>query len=166
MVSVLSVVINFRLEVPASVPDVFLVGSFNNWDPAKDRMLLRAEEKGKRLFELGLELYSGLYYYKFFLPSTNSYQHDPLNPNRVDDTFGGFNSVLEIPIQTVVRHPLLQSAQMRADIWWDDTHSADLPAARTLSYGNLGLLSASSARLAEQAASLRRVGAPGGLEGR
>ena len=77
---------------------VYLVGSFNNWDPLKDPMVFRKAKGTTNLFDVYLELYSGLYYYKFYLPDSGEYFHDPMNPNRVSDSYGGYNSVLEIPV--------------------------------------------------------------------
>jgi len=74
------------------------VGSFNNWDTTKDAMIIRKSEGNTNIFEVYLELYSGLYYYKFYLPGSKTYIHDPMNPNKVSDPYGGFNSVLEIPV--------------------------------------------------------------------
>lgn len=102
-------------------------------------MILRKTENQRNTFELYLELYSGLYYYKFYIPSTNQYVHDELNANKVSDPYGGFNSILEIPIQTHIKHPLLQTAQMKADIWWSDMNQEEGYHKR--SYDNLGILS-------------------------
>ena len=55
--------INFHFEAEADVTQVFLVGSFNAWNPASDEMVLRRTENTRNVFELYLELYSGLYYY-------------------------------------------------------------------------------------------------------
>ena len=131
--------INFHFEAEADVTQVFLVGSFNAWNPASDEMVLRRTENKRNVFELYLELYSGLYYYKFYIPTQKRYVCDPTNTNKVNDSFGGFNSVLEIPIQTRIKHPYLQSAQLKADTWWkvdsDTSHGF-----RSVSYDNLGIL--------------------------
>ena len=94
----LSVVIHFHFEADQSVKSVYLVGSFNNWDISRDPMVFRKTEGAKNIFDVYLELYSGLYYYKFYLPELGEYSHDPMNPNRVSDSYGGYNSVLEIPV--------------------------------------------------------------------
>lgn len=91
--------IYFHYQVEEPTSEVFLVGSFNDWNTTRDRMFPRKTDSGETIFELYLELYSGLYYYKFFLPESNQYVVDPLNPNHVSDTYGGFNSVLEIPVR-------------------------------------------------------------------
>ena len=134
-----SIVIHFHCETDLSISEVYLVGSFNDWNPHQDAMILCKTEKGQNCFDLYLELYSGLYYYKFYFPSQQYYTHDLLNPNRVADPYGGFNSVLEIPIQTQLKHPLLQTAQMKADIWWHDLQASDNPSSK-LSYNNLGII--------------------------
>ena len=149
---------SFHYEASSFVTEVYLVGSFNHWDTKRDKMVLRRSENGLNIFELYLELYSGLYYYKFYIPATNSYTYDILNPNKVSDSFGGFNSVLEIPIQIHIKHPLLQSAQMKADIWWNRPEDEEKEGSvyRTISYGNLGVLAASSNRLSDSS-TVKRV---------
>ena len=99
-------VIHFHYETPSTIQEVYLVGSFNNWDITKDPMVFRKTEGATNIFDICLELYSGLYYYKFYIPASGEYQHDPMNPNRADDTFGGYNSVLEIPVGGRVFHSL------------------------------------------------------------
>lgn len=91
-------VIYFHYKVEEPTSEVFLVGSFNDWNTTRDRMFPRKTDDGTTIFELYLELYSGLYYYKFYLPESNQYVVDPLNSNHVSDTYGSFNSVLEIPV--------------------------------------------------------------------
>lgn len=91
-------VIHFHYEAPSTIQEVYLVGSFNNWDITKDPMVFRKAEGTTNIFDVCLELYSGLYYYKFYLPASGEYRQDPMNPNRANDTFGGYNSVLEIPV--------------------------------------------------------------------
>ena len=117
------------------------MGSFNDWDIHRDAMVLRKSENGMNHFELYLELYSGLYYYKFYIPSQQRFIHDEMNANKMNDPYGGFNSILEIPIQTHLKHPLLQTAQMKADIWWSDMNAGEEQSYRKLSYDNLGVLS-------------------------
>lgn len=129
----------FHYEADASVSEVYLVGSFNDWDTKRDSMILRKTENGVNSFELYLELYSGLYYYKFFIPSQQCFIHDEMNTNRVSDPYGGYNSVLEIPIQTHLKHPLLQTAEMKADVWWNEMMNDGDHPCRKLSYDNLGV---------------------------
>ena len=148
--------INFHFEVEAEVTQVFLVGSFNDWNPTSDEMVLRRTENKQNVFELYLELYSGLYYYKFYIPAQQRYVCDPTNASKVSDSFGGFNSVLEIPIQTQIKHPYLQSAQLKADTWWDVEAEAS-QGFRTVSYDNLGIL-ASAPRRAGKEGAMKRVG--------
>ena len=135
---------------------VFLVGSFNEWNTTSDEMVLRKTENNQNVFELYLELYSGLYYYKFYIPSQKSFVCDPMNPRRVSDSYGGYNSILEIPIQTHTKHPYLQSAQLKADTWWAVDEDAD-QVYRTVSYGNLGVL-ANPPVHGNPKASMKRVG--------
>jgi 1,4-alpha-glucan branching enzyme len=76
---------------------VALVGSFNNWDP-------RGYELRANLFappSAGLWQItipsppSGKYRYKFLVD--DGWIDDPENPERLEDGYGGFASILEVP---------------------------------------------------------------------
>lgn len=138
--SLFHLVIHLSITTDATITEVFVVGSFNGWDPHQDAMILCKTENQQNSFELYLELYSGLYYYKFYFPAKQMYIHDEQNHNKVPDPYGGFNSILEIPIQTHLKHPLLQSPQMKADVWWSDLNPEEKQI-RRYSYTNLGVLS-------------------------
>ncbi len=69
--------------------EVYLAGTFNNWDPKKIKM----ENKGA-YFEAPVELKPGTYEYKFVVDGV--WKEDPFNGTKVPDGFGGFNSKFEL----------------------------------------------------------------------
>ncbi|HSF81376.1 MAG TPA: S8 family serine peptidase [Anaerolineales bacterium] len=70
---------------------VALIGSFNGWNPAG--YALGSSSPG--LWQLSIPLPpKGSYRYKFLLDG--SWVNDPENPNRIEDGYGGFSSILEI----------------------------------------------------------------------
>ncbi len=72
--------------------EVALVGSFNGWQPAGHG--LQAHSHG--VWQITLPRFArGAYLYKFLLDGAR-WTHDPENPERVEDGYGGFNSVLTI----------------------------------------------------------------------
>ncbi|MCK4271036.1 glycogen-binding domain-containing protein [bacterium] len=89
----------FQFDAPAA-QRVNLAGVFNNWggtvigpfDPTIDPMT--KNEKG--LWQIVIPLKPGRYEYKFVLDGGVVWKHDPNNAERVDDSFGGYNSVIVI----------------------------------------------------------------------
>jgi 1,4-alpha-glucan branching enzyme len=89
----------FQFDAPAA-QRVNLAGEFNDWggtligpfDPTIDPM--SKNEKG--LWQIVIPLKPGRYEYKFVLDGGVVWKHDPNNAERVDDGFGGYNSVLVI----------------------------------------------------------------------
>lgn len=89
----------FQFDAPAA-NRVNLAGEFNDWggtligpfDPTIDSMT--KNEKG--LWQIVIPLKPGRYEYKFVLDGGVVWKHDPNNAERVDDGFGGYNSVLVI----------------------------------------------------------------------
>jgi len=75
----------------SSSSNVFLAGSFNDWNDSKQKM---SDADGDGVFETTLLLEPGSYQYKFVIDG--NWKHDPVNPNGVEDGFGGQNSVLEV----------------------------------------------------------------------
>jgi serine protease AprX len=71
---------------------VALVGSFNQWDPK--RHILHSPAPGLWQMDLA-RLAPGSYRYKFFVDET--WMSDPENPDRAEDGYGGFSSILEVP---------------------------------------------------------------------
>jgi glycosidase len=80
---------------PAEHPrqGVFLMGSFNDWNRTS---LPLTDEDGDGTYTIELALEPGQYYYQLVLDRVNGIP-DPANPEKVDNGFGGFNSVLSIP---------------------------------------------------------------------
>lgn len=81
--------ISFTFESPAA-QSISVAGDFNGWD--NDRTQLR---RGKNnIWQRDIKLRSGRYEYKFFVDG--NWTIDPKNNNRVGNSFGSQNSVLEI----------------------------------------------------------------------
>lgn len=77
--------------VISGVTNVFLAGTFNDWNDSKTRML-DADKDGT--YTVTLLLAQGTYQYKFVVDG--NWKADPNNPNGADDGFGGQNSVLKV----------------------------------------------------------------------
>ncbi len=69
---------------------VYLVGSFNNWDPKVKRM--RRYKDGS--FRTRVSLDAGDHYYKFVIDG--EWQHDPEAPRQVANEMGSLNSVVSL----------------------------------------------------------------------
>jgi hypothetical protein len=69
---------------------VFLSGSFVDWQPKK----LSMNKEGNGQFSLPVYLVNGTYTYKFV--ADKEWLFDKLNPNKVTDGNGGYNSVVSI----------------------------------------------------------------------
>lgn len=84
--------VEFRYTpVISGVANVFLAGSFNDWNDSKTRML-DADQDGT--YTVSLLLPQGTYQYKFVVDG--QWKQDPNNPEGTDDGFGGKNSVLKV----------------------------------------------------------------------
>ena len=71
---------------------VYIYGDFNNWDP----YMYRLEEKpGSGAYSCRLRLSPGTYRYKFIVDGTSL--PDPLNDDRILDSFGETASVFTVP---------------------------------------------------------------------
>ncbi len=81
---------SFRLNAPEAT-SVALVGDFNDWNP--NAQLLRPS-KG-RIWQGTVRLSPGVYQYKFVVGGSE-WREDPLNPNRVPNAYGSFNSICEV----------------------------------------------------------------------
>ncbi|NPV02829.1 MAG: hypothetical protein HPY53_15765 [Brevinematales bacterium] len=68
--------------------EVFLAGEMNNWNPKSIPM--KAGDAG--VWTVTLFIDEGVCQYKFVVDGV--WKSDPANPDRMDDGFGGFNSVL------------------------------------------------------------------------
>jgi 1,4-alpha-glucan branching enzyme len=93
--------VTFRFEAP-SARVVQLAG---NW-PANDWLRGQAQtgsflvgemkdEDGDGIWERVEPMPPGRYQYKFVVDRVN-WKQDPNNPNRIDDGYGGFNSLLDV----------------------------------------------------------------------
>jgi len=83
--------VQFSLYAP-DIERVHLVGDFNNWSTAADPLYAR---EGDGVWTILLPLEPGRYEYKFYIDSER-WIPDPGNPERVDDGFGGLNSVITV----------------------------------------------------------------------
>ena len=79
----------FELVATANTKRVFLAGDFNDWDPAKTRMLKR-----NGAFRKKLELASGEHQYKFVVDG--QWCTDPANGIQVPNDLGTTNSVVRV----------------------------------------------------------------------
>ena len=70
---------------------VYVVGSFNRWDPEKNP-LAGPDELGN--YSITLLLPEGHYEYLFVIDG--SWRPDPMNPHRVDNQYGASNSVIDV----------------------------------------------------------------------
>ncbi len=79
----------FKLKLNKECRQVYLAGSFNNWDPSDVKLI----KKGN-LWYLPVWLNDGTHTYKFI--ADNVWMADPLNPHRMPDGHGDFNSIIAI----------------------------------------------------------------------
>ena len=81
--------VEFTIKAP-SANKVYLAGEFNKWSETATPM--RKRPNGE--WFVTLQLKPGRYQYKFLVDG--KWQTDPDNPERVDDGYGGFNSVTPV----------------------------------------------------------------------
>jgi len=81
----------FLFEAGAGA-NIYVAGTFNGWDPAKDRL---SDTDGDGIYEVTLELAPGRYEYKFV--KDGEWLTDESAADFADDGFGGKNSVLFVP---------------------------------------------------------------------
>lgn len=86
----------FRVDGHTNARQVFLAGSFNNWNPKQLSM-----KKTNGGWELPLYLANGTHTYKFV--ANGNWFEDPGNTRRVNDGAGGSNSVLSLGSPYVFR---------------------------------------------------------------
>jgi cyclomaltodextrinase len=84
-------VVPFSHAAGKSAKNVFLAGTFNDWNDSAQRM---ADDDGDGVFETTMLLQPGTYQYKFVVDG--NWTQDAANPQGTDDGFGGQNSVLEV----------------------------------------------------------------------
>ena len=91
----------FQFEAP-SAHRVQLAGSWpeNDWLRGQAQtgnylVGLMADEDGDGIWTITVKINPGRYQYKFVIDE-NTWKEDPNNPQRVDDGYGGFNSLLVV----------------------------------------------------------------------
>jgi len=85
--------VTFLFEVGAGeAPKIYLAGTFNNWDAAKDLM---TDSDGDGIYEITMKLAPASYQYKFVKDA--QWITDTSAKEFADDGFGGKNSVLVVP---------------------------------------------------------------------
>ncbi|MEW6555852.1 MAG: CsgG/HfaB family protein [Elusimicrobiota bacterium] len=78
-------------ETPPGTETVYLAGTFSDWSPTVHKM-----KKNKNgIWTVTIPLSHGRYQYKFVIDGIY-WKEDPNNPDKTDDGYGGYNSVLEI----------------------------------------------------------------------
>jgi 1,4-alpha-glucan branching enzyme len=70
--------------------EIFVAGSFNDWDPRRNKLA----DQGGGLFRLALLLPRGSYEYKFVV--NGLWQVDPKCPDWVPNNLGSLNSVIRV----------------------------------------------------------------------
>jgi alpha-amylase/alpha-mannosidase (GH57 family) len=83
----------FSYDAP-DAKTVSLAGEFNGWSTTANPM---SDDDGDGVWKTVIELQSGRSYeYKYVIDGGVVWHEDPLNPNKVDDEHGGYNSVISI----------------------------------------------------------------------
>jgi glycosidase len=81
--------VEFKFKPPVPCQQVYLAGSFNGWNPAKDKM---AGPDKAGYWTLHMNLAEGTYFYKFVIDGKQWFS-DPENPEKADDGQKGYNSI-------------------------------------------------------------------------
>jgi len=87
-----TVIVRLMLEAPSAM-EVTVVGDWNGWDPAADRL---TDPDGDGIWEIELRLKRDQEHQYQFLIDQERWVADPKATLRVEDGFGGFNSILQI----------------------------------------------------------------------
>ena len=87
-----TITVTFVLEAPGA-ESVAVVGDWNKWDPTSDRL---SDREGDGVWKIELTLNKNNEYRYQFLIDGDTWIPDPQSRLKVDDGFGGINSVLEI----------------------------------------------------------------------
>ncbi|MBN1897860.1 MAG: hypothetical protein JW827_03700 [Spirochaetes bacterium] len=83
--------VRFHYKSRDKTLNLYVAGSFNNWNSQKDRMIY--DDDNEEYFS-DLEMRQGVYYYKFV--KNNNWEYDNNNPSRSPDGFGSYNSILKV----------------------------------------------------------------------
>jgi cyclomaltodextrinase len=86
--------VDFRMKVGKEAKNVFVMGSFNSWNRTSHPM---SDPDGDGIYHTTIPLDDGMYEYQFVIDRWET--PDPQNPEKVDNGFGGFNSVLRVSSQ-------------------------------------------------------------------
>lgn len=70
--------------------EIFIAGSFNNWNPARTKL----KDTGDGLYKVTIHLSHGTHEYKFVMDDI--WLIDPKNPETVENAFGSMNSVVTL----------------------------------------------------------------------
>ena len=95
--------VTFRYSSDKPVKDVYLAGSFNNWNNKQYRM---EETEIKGIYSTTSSLEEGDYEYKFFVDG--EWIIDLNNPEKLPDGFGGFNSVITVGQDNIKRIKIIR----------------------------------------------------------
>jgi hypothetical protein len=87
-----SIVVEFSLDAPRA-RSVHLVGDFNRWDPEKDQL---TDEDNDGVWSVRIRLKRGTIQSYNFVIDGERWIPDPDSLLRVDDGFGGTNSVIKL----------------------------------------------------------------------
>ena len=87
-----TVVVRLMFDAPGA-REVSVVGDWNGWDPAADRL---TDRDGDGIWEIELRLKRGEEHQYQFLIDREKWVPDPKAPLQVEDGFGGLNSILQI----------------------------------------------------------------------
>ena len=83
--------INFRFRPPVRAQAVYVMGTFNSWNRTSDPL---SDTDGDGIFETTLSLDEGVYEYQFVYDKVEVW--DKQNPDKIDNGFGGYNSLLRV----------------------------------------------------------------------
>ncbi len=83
--------VTFSYKPPKPVREIFVMGNFNDWNRSS---LPMSDEDSDGIFTRDVWLDDGLYEYQFVVDQNEIY--DPANPEKTDNGFGYFNSVLRV----------------------------------------------------------------------
>ena len=111
----------FSYDAPAGTKMVLLSGDHNGWAATADKATLLDDDDGDGTWQAVVDLGPGSWQYKFIVDG--KWITDPANPSKVDDTFGGYNSVLVVPpcptgFQVVWSKGGGDSADFEAELKW------------------------------------------------
>jgi hypothetical protein len=82
--------VTFTLKGYKNAETVILSGSFNRWD--ESGFVMKPTNEG---WEITLQLKPDIYQYKFIIDKKH-WIEDPQNPSKVENEFGGYNSVIDV----------------------------------------------------------------------